>query len=290
MISCWGIHHLDIAQWGNGTDNTGPVSVEGIGEYPAPGGGCDAVLSWKIRFEYAQAAPVTFVNDNRDGMSTGVRFVGEDGWVHVLRGKISASSDKILQDPASKVGTMPIKLPVSIEHTRNFVDAVKNGTRAICDIETAVRSDTLRKEITSLLKTLHDTLLHRRVRFHRSGIRFPIRHRPFEEGSNGSRHGRVHDPEMIQRHPYGPKTTAVFQSAKAIDEYSASSSDVIARAHQCENGLTLIIESSGEFGALTSAAIFAKSISGDEEFDERQTFTRGGELGFGFGSHWATEF
>jgi predicted dehydrogenase len=53
MISCWGIHHLDIANWGNGTDTTGPVSVEGEGTYPSPGGGCDAVLSWKIRYEFA---------------------------------------------------------------------------------------------------------------------------------------------------------------------------------------------------------------------------------------------
>jgi predicted dehydrogenase len=61
MISCWGIHHLDIAQWGNGTDATGPVRVEGSGDYPK-GGGCDAVLSWKLRFEYASAAPVIFAN------------------------------------------------------------------------------------------------------------------------------------------------------------------------------------------------------------------------------------
>ena len=38
---------------------------------------------------------------------------------------------------------MPRKLPVSSDHTRNFLDAIKNGKRAICDIETAVRVDTL---------------------------------------------------------------------------------------------------------------------------------------------------
>ena len=31
MISCWGIHHLDIAQWGNGADATGPSRIEGTG-------------------------------------------------------------------------------------------------------------------------------------------------------------------------------------------------------------------------------------------------------------------
>jgi hypothetical protein len=48
-----------------------------------------------------------------------------------------------LRDPANKDGAMPLKLPRSTDHTRNFVDAIKSGTRAICDIETAVRSDTL---------------------------------------------------------------------------------------------------------------------------------------------------
>ena len=47
---------------------------------------------------------------------------------------------------------MPIKLPVSIEHTRNFVDAVKSGTRPICDIETSVRSDTLCQLASMALK------------------------------------------------------------------------------------------------------------------------------------------
>lgn len=142
MISCWGIHHLDIAQWGNGTDDTGPVGIEGEGTYPDKGG-CDAVLGWKMRFEYANAAPVTFVNEGNMGIGHGVRFIGENGWVHVLRGRIAASDDAILRDPANKEGTMPVKLPVSIDHTRDFVDAIKTKQRPVCDIESAVRSDTL---------------------------------------------------------------------------------------------------------------------------------------------------
>ena len=38
---------------------------------------------------------------------------------------------------------MPVKLAISNHHTRNFLDAIKTGSRTICDIETAVRSDTL---------------------------------------------------------------------------------------------------------------------------------------------------
>ena len=89
MISCWGIHHLDIAQWGNGADETGPRFVEGEGEFPKEGA-FDAILRWKVRFEYAGAAPVTFVNDGTEGFQHGVRFVGESGWAHVTRGALNA--------------------------------------------------------------------------------------------------------------------------------------------------------------------------------------------------------
>lgn len=151
MISCWGIHHLDIAQWGNGTDDTGPISVEGDAMYPDKGG-CDGVLTWKMRFEYANAAPIIFVNEKNAGIEHGTRFVGENGWVHVRRGAITASDDAILRDPANKAGTMPVKLIASVEHTRNFIDAIKTKQRSICDIETAVRSDTLPQLTAMALK------------------------------------------------------------------------------------------------------------------------------------------
>lgn len=154
MISCWGIHHLDIAQWGNGTDATGPVSVEGTANYPE-GGSCDAALGWSVRLEFAGAAPMLFTNEGKEPgkFEHGVRFVGESGWVHVVRGNIWASDDGILKDPQNKYDTMPVKLPVSTEHTRNLVDAIKGGQRAICDIETSVRSDLLCQLTAIALKT-----------------------------------------------------------------------------------------------------------------------------------------
>jgi predicted dehydrogenase len=142
MISCWGVHHLDIAQWGNGADATGPCSVAGTGVFP-PSGGFDAIQSWQVRFDYAHAAPVTFVSDGTPGFSHGIRFLGESAWVHVKRGTLEASDERILRDPQNKCGTMPITLPVSNRHTYDFVEAVRRGTRAICDIDAAVRSDTL---------------------------------------------------------------------------------------------------------------------------------------------------
>ena len=126
MISCWGIHHLDIAQWGNGTDATGPSAVEGAGEFPREGA-FDAIERWRVRFEYANAAPVVFGSDGTLGFTNGLRFVGSSGWVYVVRGDITAHDEKFLDVPENKVGTMPIKLAISGDHTRDFLDAIRNG-------------------------------------------------------------------------------------------------------------------------------------------------------------------
>ena len=142
MISCWGIHHLDIAQWGNGTDGTGPRLIEGSGVFPKSGG-FDAIEKWKVRFEFANATPVTFVSDGTPGFEHGIRFIGDKTWVHVKRGMIESAEDRFLTDPENKYDAMPISLPISDEHTRNFVEAIKSRRKALCDIETAVRSDTL---------------------------------------------------------------------------------------------------------------------------------------------------
>ena len=144
MISCWGIHHLDIAQWGNGTDSTGPVSIEGTATYPE-GGACDRMLGWSVRMEYAKGAPIIFENESSgpNKISHGAHFIGENGTIRVVRGTIWSTPEDILKDPQNRYDTMPVKLPVSTEHTRNFVDAIKNKQRAICDIDTSVRSDAL---------------------------------------------------------------------------------------------------------------------------------------------------
>ncbi len=142
MISCWGIHHLDIAQWGNGADATGPRTVQGAGEF-APEGDHDAIQKWLVRFEYEKAAPMTFASEGSEGFKHGINFIGESGSVHVRSGSLTASDESILHDPGNKCGAMPIALPVSVDHTRDFVDAVKQGGRAIADVETAFRSDTL---------------------------------------------------------------------------------------------------------------------------------------------------
>lgn len=142
MISCWGIHHLDIAQWGNGADATGPNRITGSGEF-AKEGDHDAVQQWNVRYEFSGRAPIVFTQDGAPGFEHGIKFVGETDTVLVRRGTILSPNQNLLRDPQNKYDTMPITLPISVDHTRNFLDAIRQKRRAICDVDVALRSDTL---------------------------------------------------------------------------------------------------------------------------------------------------
>ena len=62
-IAGWGIHHVDIAQWGNGSQLTGPVEIEGSGLFPTDDGLCDTALNWDVDMTYANGVRLSFTSD-----------------------------------------------------------------------------------------------------------------------------------------------------------------------------------------------------------------------------------
>ncbi len=119
-LSDWGMHLFDTAQWANDTERTGPITVEGRGEYPAEG---------LYNTAYAFALEYTYANGVKmlaDGQGVGLRFEGSEGWVGNTGwiGKVEASSPEILR---SVIGPDEIQLATCFggEH-RNFLDCVKS--------------------------------------------------------------------------------------------------------------------------------------------------------------------
>ena len=54
MICNWGTHLLDVASLINNSERTGPISIEGRGEYPEAGSGLwDTLIDLEIQFKYA---------------------------------------------------------------------------------------------------------------------------------------------------------------------------------------------------------------------------------------------
>jgi predicted dehydrogenase len=138
MHANWGVHHLDIAQWGNGTEYTGPVEVEGTGVFPRDGL-ANCLLTWDVRMKYANGVTMRYTDNGKN--EQGIIFKGTDGWVHVRRGNYIESRPKSLLK--SVIGPNEIHLTKSKGPHRNFLDAVKTRGKTICPIEQAVRSDTL---------------------------------------------------------------------------------------------------------------------------------------------------
>jgi len=138
-VAGWGIHHVDIAQWGNGTELTGPVEIEGTGVFPEDDGLCDNALSWEVTLRYSNGVTVDFTSDGGRN-AHGIRFEGPEGWVHVARGFIDAQPRSLL---GVAIQPNETRLPVSDHHQGNFLDGVRTRRRTISPIDVAVRSDTV---------------------------------------------------------------------------------------------------------------------------------------------------
>ena len=141
-VSGWGIHHIDIAQWGNGTELTGPVEVEGTAQFPSDDALCDNPISWNTRMKYAHGVDLIYTGDGPGftGVRHGITFEGSDGWVWVNRGVIDAEPKSLLNE---QFGPNEIHLPISNFHQQNFLEAVRTRGKTISNIDVAVRSDTV---------------------------------------------------------------------------------------------------------------------------------------------------
>jgi myo-inositol 2-dehydrogenase/D-chiro-inositol 1-dehydrogenase len=88
MITGWGAHHIDTAHWGMETELTGPVEIVATAEFPKKGL-WDVHGPFHVRAHYANGADV-FISEI---YPTGIKFIGEDGWIWVTRGQLVTLSD-----------------------------------------------------------------------------------------------------------------------------------------------------------------------------------------------------
>jgi len=125
----------DTAQWGNGSDDTGPVEIAASGEFPDRG-----LFNVHTTFH----AEALYANGVRLFMETGnpagVRFEGDKGWIFVQRGAIKASDEKILHE---KIGADEIHLYKSTNHMRNFLECMRKRKTPITPVEVGHRSNSI---------------------------------------------------------------------------------------------------------------------------------------------------
>jgi predicted dehydrogenase len=132
-IAGYGVHDLDIAQWGMGLERSGPVSIEGRGVYPTDGL-FDTVLTYDLEFEYANGVKIIMTDTGKN--RHGVKFIGEKGWVFT-RGGIEAEPKSLLREV---IGPGETHLYRSPDHARNFIDCVRSRGETITPPEIAHRA------------------------------------------------------------------------------------------------------------------------------------------------------
>jgi predicted dehydrogenase len=133
MMTDWGAHHFDIAQWGLGKDDSGPVEIIPPEDPKAQHGLKYVYDNGTVMIHGTEGAPT--VGGKKAG--GGVTFVGEKGRIFVDRGQFAAEPESIGNE---KIGDNEIRLYKSDNHLRDFVTCVRSRKRPICDVEVGCRS------------------------------------------------------------------------------------------------------------------------------------------------------
>lgn len=149
MITGWGSHHIDCAHWAMDTEQTGPIEVSGVAEFPAKGL-WDVHGKFRTEAVYANGVKMIVSND----LPNGIKFEGTEGWIFVTRGNysvtasdpvskqgaakaLSASDPKII---ASVIGPNEVHLYKSSDHHGNWLESVRTRKAPIAPVEVGHRS------------------------------------------------------------------------------------------------------------------------------------------------------
>jgi predicted dehydrogenase len=131
MVTDWGAHFIDMAHWGMGTEETGPVEVEGRGRFPPRSDLWNTATEFEFTCTYANG--VRLIVKSGGG---GVRFEGTDGWID-LEGDTSPRNLR-----REVIGPTETHLYASEDHHGNFIGCVKTRGPTVAPAETAHRSIT----------------------------------------------------------------------------------------------------------------------------------------------------
>ncbi|QRR00188.1 Gfo/Idh/MocA family protein [Dyadobacter sandarakinus] len=139
MVTDWGAHHLDIAQWGIGTDHTGPVEIRN----PKAKWSNDPVWNTAVEFYFEgiyENGVKLIVGSDASVAPRGITFHGSEGQIWVSRGSYKVTPEKI---DTTVIGDQETRLYKSENHYRNFIDCVISKKLTAAPAEIGHRSVTV---------------------------------------------------------------------------------------------------------------------------------------------------
>jgi len=123
LMTDWGAHMFDIAQWALGKDQSGPVEI-------LPPDGKDVKV---LTYIYENGIPMTREDF---GKGNAVRFVGTEGTIEVSRQFLNVPDNIKHQS----IGLNDTHLYHSVNHYQDWLNCIKTGEKPICDVEIGHRT------------------------------------------------------------------------------------------------------------------------------------------------------
>jgi predicted dehydrogenase len=149
QMTDWGAHHVDIAQWAIGAEQSGPIEIDAHATMPSVVNGYNVATGFSAKLRYADDIELEILDDGRNG----ILFEGELGRIFVNRGTLAG-------EPVDRLSEMPLarenfklyahdnlarperagKLDAIINHMGNFFDCVKTRDTPLADVVSQHRS------------------------------------------------------------------------------------------------------------------------------------------------------
>jgi predicted dehydrogenase len=148
MITGWGAHHFDTAHWGMDLEHSGPLKIDGKGEFPPRDRIWNVHGAYEIHLEY----PGGIAMRVSDKLPNGIKFIGTDGWIFVSRDASQTASDptgratslKALDASDAKLldpSGVTVHLTPSTSHHKNWLECVKSRGTPLAPADIAHRSN-----------------------------------------------------------------------------------------------------------------------------------------------------
>jgi predicted dehydrogenase len=146
-LTDWGAHHVDIAQWALGMEESGPKSVEVVlGEHPVSfvkgnptaDDRYNTPTAFNVRFVFPNESELVMRHD----MENGIHFEGEKGNFFVGRGKITGEPiDALKKDPIPEKALIALRKGKRLDsHMGNFIECCRDRGMPVSDVFSHHRS------------------------------------------------------------------------------------------------------------------------------------------------------
>jgi myo-inositol 2-dehydrogenase/D-chiro-inositol 1-dehydrogenase len=138
MIANWGAHLFDLAQWSLDTEHTGPVEVEGKGEFPVSL--WNSMINFKVQYTYANGTVMTC--EQTPTSKPSIAWFGQDGWIKIdgWGGTMSSSKPQLVtHEPEAG----ELDFSKTLWDKNDFIAAIREGHPPLEPIEVGHRTITI---------------------------------------------------------------------------------------------------------------------------------------------------